>query len=224
MCTEASVPDLSRRREGGPGPLVLGLVGPAGSGKSTVARALAAAGARVLDADRIGHEVTDGDADVRHALVAEYGADVYGPDGRLDRARVAAKVFRDPAALARLNALVQPRILARLRAGIADAVRTGFAGAVVVDAALLLDWGFEKECDAVIAVVAPQELQVARLRAARGWSVSEAARRLANARTNEAFERLADATIVNDGTEAEAQASARAVLEKWMNVKRARES
>src|SRR5438874_1657528 len=68
MCTEASIPDLSRRRPAGPGPVVLGLVGPAGSGKSTVARAWAAEGARVLDADRIGHEVTDSDSDVRRAL------------------------------------------------------------------------------------------------------------------------------------------------------------
>src|SRR2546429_4197929 len=119
MCTELPPPRLARpRRAPRPGPLVVGLVGRAGSGKSTVARALAAAGARVLDADRIGHAITDGDPDVRAALATEYGPEVYRPDGQLDRKRVAAKVFADPAALGRLNLLVHPRILERLRAGI----------------------------------------------------------------------------------------------------------
>lgn len=190
----------------------MALVGPAGSGKTTVARALEAAGARVLDADRMGHEITDGVPEVRRALAEEYGADVYRADGTLDRRRVAAKVFDDPAALARLNLLVHPRILERLRAAIAAATRERFTGALVVDAALLLDWGFERECDAVIAVIAPAPLQVARLVAGRGWSEAEARRRLARARGNQAFADLADEVIVNDGSEAEAGAAARAAL------------
>ncbi len=193
---------------------MLGLVGPAGSGKSLVARALAADGARVLDADRMGHEITEGDPEVRATLAAEYGADVYRPDGSLDRRRVAAKVFEDPAALTRLNLLVHPRILKRLREGLADAVRERFAGTVVVDAALLLDWGFERECDAVLAVVAPPALQISRLMAARSWTVEQAQQRLARARHNEAFAALADETLVNDRGEAEAAEAARAALER----------
>src|SRR5262245_9331802 len=91
------------RRAPAPGPFVVGLVGPAGSGKSTLARALAGPLVRVLDADRMGHEIVNEDAAVRAALSAEYGADVYRADGTLDRPRVAAAVFSDPQALARLN-------------------------------------------------------------------------------------------------------------------------
>jgi dephospho-CoA kinase len=222
MCTERPPDDAARRRRTpieqrdaasstssrgrrarprGAAPFVLGIVGPAGSGKSTLARSLAGPRTRVLDADRFGHEITDGDAAVRAALAAEYGADVYRADGTLDRARVGARVFSDPAALARLNALVHPRIVQRLRDGVAAA---DGADTVVVDAALLLDWGFERECDAVLAVVAPRELQIARLRRARGWSEEEAERRLATARSNEAFTSLADTVVVNDGDEAAA--------------------
>src|SRR5262249_17759822 len=147
---------------------VLGLVGPAGSGKSTLARSLAGPLVRVLDADRMGHEIGEHDPAVRAALSAEYGDDVYRADGTLDRARVAARVFSDAEALARLNRLMHPRIEQRLREEIAAATREGFAGTVVVDAALLLDWGFERECDAVLAVVAPLPLQLERLRTARG--------------------------------------------------------
>jgi dephospho-CoA kinase len=166
----------------------------------------------VLDADRLGHEITDTDPEVRAALAAEYGADVYRADGSLDRARVAARVFADPLALARLNQLVHPRILHRLREAIRDAERDDFHGIVVVDAALLLDWGFERECDAVLAVVASPELQRARVMAARGWSREQADQRLARARSNQSFAALADVTIVNDRDEAEATAAARAAV------------
>lgn len=206
----------ARRPRPARGPFVVGVVGPAGSGKSTLARALAGPGARVLDADRYGHEITDGDAAVRAALTAEYGPAVYRADGSLDRARVAARVFSDPAALARLNALVHPRILDRLRAEIA---RAADLDTVVVDAALLLDWGFERECDAVVAVVAPREQQLERLRRARGWNEEEASRRLAAARTTAAFAALADEVVVNDADEAAAVQAMRAAVgrlrERW---------
>jgi dephospho-CoA kinase len=215
MCTDGAAASAGRPRRPASDtrtPFVVGLVGPAGSGKSTLARALALGGARVLDADRYGHELGDRDPAVRVALTAEYGPGVYRGDGTLDRAQVAAKVFTDTAALARLNALMHPRILERLRAEIASAERERFTGTVIVDAALLLDWAFERECDAVVAVVAPRALQVERLRATRGWSAAEAERRLALARTNERFAEAADAVVVNDGREPDAVAALAAAI------------
>src|SRR5215831_11478887 len=117
----ARSPGTARARRPRPAagsPFVVAIVGPAGSGKSTLARALAGPRVRVLDADRLGHEITDQDPAVRAALAAEYGADVYRADGTLDRPRVGARVFSDPQALSRLNRLVHPRILARLRDGV----------------------------------------------------------------------------------------------------------
>jgi dephospho-CoA kinase len=107
---------------------------------------------------------------------------------------------------------MHPRILERLRAEIASAERERFTGTVIVDAALLLDWAFERECDAVVAVVAPRALQVERLRATRGWSAAEAERRLALARTNERFAEAADAVVVNDGREPDAVAALAAAI------------
>uniref|UniRef100_A0A832I085 Dephospho-CoA kinase n=1 Tax=Eiseniibacteriota bacterium TaxID=2212470 RepID=A0A832I085_UNCEI len=190
----------ARRPRADDGLFIVGLVGRAGSGKSTVARALAADGARVIEADRLGHEVTDGDPEVRAALAAEYGADVYRPDGALDRARVAARVFADPEARARLDRLVHPRIVERIRRTL-DAWRAaGHRGVVVVDAALMLEWGLERACDAIVAVTAPEEEQVARLAAARGWTPEQARARLAAQRTNERFAAAADAVLDNRGS------------------------
>ena len=192
-----------RRAGADDGLLILGLAGRAGSGKSTVARALEARGVPVIDADRIGHEITDTDPEVRAALAAEYGPNVYRPDGTLDRGRVGARVFSDAAARARLDRLVHPRILRRIRAKLDELRADRFQGPVLVDAALMFDWGFERECDAVIAVTAPEPEQIARLARSRGWSESQARARLAAQRSDEAFSAAADLAIENRGSEAE---------------------
>src|SRR5262249_3443047 len=149
-----------------------------------------------------GHAVTDGDPEVRAALSAEYGADVYRPDGTLDRARVAAKVFADRAARERLDSLTHPRIVARIRAAVERVRASGFGGVVVVGAALMLAWGLERDCDAVLAVVAPESEQLARLAASRGWTEAQARARLAAQRTNEAFAAAADRVLDNRGSRA----------------------
>jgi dephospho-CoA kinase len=207
-------PTRQRRPAADDGLLIVGLVGRAGSGKSSVARALVAHGAVLLDADRIGHEVTDTDPEVRAALVAEYGPAVYLEDGTLNRRLVATLVFSAPAALAALNRLVHPRIVQRLRARIDDLAAAGRPAVVVVDAALMLDWGFERQCDAVIAVRAPEESRVARLVASRGWTDAEARRRLAAQRPDEQFALAADEVIDNAGAETEVEAASLAVLER----------
>src|SRR5262245_54682223 len=126
MSTSGSAASRARRVPVADGLFIVGLVGRAGSGKTTVADALAADGARVIEADGLGHAVTDGDPDVRAGLSAEYGPEVYRENGTLDRARVAAKVFTDRAARERLDRLTHPRIVARIRAEVERLRVTGF--------------------------------------------------------------------------------------------------
>jgi len=203
-----------RRKASGDGLFILGLIGRAGSGKTTVARALEREGAHVIEADRVGHEVADGDTEVRKALVAEYGAGIYRADQTLDRAQVAARVFRDPEARGRLDRLVHPRIVERIRDEIGRLREQGFRGLVVVDAALMLRWGSERVCDAVIAVVAPEAEQVARLARGRGWSEAEARARLMAQDSNEELSAGADVTLDNRGTTDALIRSARAAVNR----------
>ncbi len=216
MTETRPIPDPARpRREpSNDGLTIVGLVGRAGSGKSTVADLLAARGARVVDADRLGHEITDSDPVVREAMLREYGPAVYLDDGSLNRRLVAARVFADPEALEQLNTLVHPRILRRIRERLSTLAAEGFRGVVVVDAALMLDWAFERECDAVLAVIAPESAQVERLVRSRGWAPAEAKRRLDAQRTNEAFVAAADEVIDNAGDEAALSAATGAALER----------
>ena len=201
-----------RRPRSGDGLFVVGLVGRAGSGKGAAAAAWSADGALVIEADRVGHEVTDSDPDVRAGLVAEYGPDVYDAAGRLDRERVAARVFADPAARARLDRLVHPALVAGLRRRLEVLRSRGWRGVVVLDGALLLEWGLERDCDAVVAVTAPEAEQLRRLMRSRGWSAEQAGRRLAAQRTNEAFAAAADVTLENAGSLEELERRARAAL------------
>lgn len=214
----APAPALPRRPRSPDGLFIVGLVGRAGSGKSTVSSALVADGARVIEADRVGHQVTDTDPEVREALIAEYGPGVYRADGTLDRRQVAARVFTDPAARARLDRLTHPRLVARIGHALESLRQQGFRGIVVLDAALMLEWGLERWCDVVLAVTAPESDQLARLHASRGWSEEEARARLAVQRTHEEFAAAADARLENRGTREDLARAARDTLDRLRGV------
>jgi len=189
-----------RRRAARDGLVVVGLTGGLGAGKSTVARALAAAGARVVDADRMGHAVLE-EAGVRRELAAAFGADVLGADGGVRRDELGRRAFATPEALARLNAVVHPRLLSRLRDEIESLAAEGYRGLVVLDAALLVEWDLGAWCDVVVAVAAPREARRRRAQAALGLSDADVEARLARQLPEEERVRYADRVLVNDGSE-----------------------
>ena len=141
---------------------VLGLTGGIGSGKSAVAARLAThAGARVVLADDLAKRIMATDPDLRAALVARFGADTFGPDGALDRARLAARVFGQPGDLAALNALVHPAVRRAMQAEIAEARADGVR-LFVYEAALLFEAGADALVDHVALVTAPEDVRLRR--------------------------------------------------------------
>ena len=173
----------------------MGLTGGVASGKSTVSMLLRSLGAVVVDADALAREVVAPGTPGLAAVVEEFGPEMIGPDGALDRARLGAVVFADPARRAALEAIVHP--LVRARAEEIEAAAP--AGAVVVhDIPLLVETGQGSRFDAVLVVDVPVEVQVARAVGDRGWSEDEARSRIAAQAARE--ERLAAATYVIDNT------------------------
>ena len=163
-----------------PGPLVVGLVGGIGSGKSEVARLMGERGGVLVDADRIGHELLQ-DPAIKQRVVERWGPGVLGAEGEVDRAELAAAVFSgsgggNPGVQA-LNEVVHPTLVARVRSAVEGARRRGAAPWVVVDAALLLEWGLGALCDAIVFVEASAEERRRRVARSRGWSAEELARR-----------------------------------------------
>jgi len=189
----------------------VGLTGGIGAGKSEVARRLAAHGAVVIDYDRLAREVVAPGSPGLAAVVAELGDDVLAADGSLDRERVAALVFADPAARGRLNAIVHPLVGALAAQGHAAA---GPNAVVVHDIPLLVENGLAPAFDAVVVVIAGDpERQVRRL-VARGLSEADARARIAVQASDE--QRLAVATqvIVNDGGMSDLDAQVEAVWQE----------
>jgi dephospho-CoA kinase len=154
----------------------IGLTGPIGCGKSTVAGWLATRGAVVVDADRIAREVTAPGQVAHDAVIDRFGDTVRAPDGSLDRAALARIVFADPAALAALEAIVHPAVRPLILAAIQTADASA-APAVVIEAIKLVEGGLAELCDDVWLVTCDPHAQRERL-LARGADPEDADRRI----------------------------------------------
>ena len=178
--------------------ITIGLIGGVASGKSAVARVLAERGAVILDADRVGHEVLR-DPAVIQQLVARWGSRILNEQGEVNRSAVAKIVFAPGNERERqfLNSLSHPQIAVRL-AGQLDELRQTTSPAAVLDAALLLEAGWDHLCDEIIYVDVPRELRLARARG-RGWDDAELAKREATQLPLEEKKRRATIVIDNSG-------------------------
>ena len=189
---------------------VVGLTGGIGAGKSTVASLLAELGAEVIDADRIGHQAYRPGSEGFARVVEAFGPGVVGADGAIDRRALGALVFADPAARARLDALVHPLIAAEVGRRIAAARAEGFARPLVVEAAILLEAGWSPLVDRVWVVSTRRENAIARVMAARGMTRAEVERRLDAQMSDAERRRHADLVLENDDSPAALRAAVEA--------------
>lgn len=177
--------------------ILIGLTGGIASGKSTAARFFREAGAEVIDADRLARSAVEPGRPALEEIRAEFGPSVILPDGTLDRAALAAKVFGDEEARARLNRIVHPRVEEEVRREVSR-IRGADPGAVIVyDIPLLYEGGLADRFDAVVVIYVPREEQLRRLRARDGLSAEEAAARLASQMDIEEKARRADFVVEN---------------------------
>ena len=196
----------------------MGVTGGIATGKTSLVAELARGGpSRVVNADRIGHTIL-ARPEIARSLGATFGSSILDAEGRIVRARLGSLAFADRGALERLNAIVHPPLLAELREQIDGLAAAGFAGMVVIDAALLVEWDLGGWCDCVVAVVSRPEIQIERLGRDRGLAAEEASHRLALQLPHEARARAADFVLENDGPlerfEADARELARRVWER----------
>ncbi len=156
----------------------MGLTGGIGSGKSAVARMFRELGAEVIDADQVARDVVEPGQPALAEIVATFGRDMLGLDGRLDRKRLAELVFGDAEARRKLNAITHPRIGAETARRIQTLSARG-APVVLYEAALLVENGLHAGLGGLIVVSAPEEVQIARVIARDGLSEAEARARIA---------------------------------------------
>lgn len=165
-------PDRTRRR-----PLLIGVTGPIGCGKSTISVALASRAGVIVDADRLSHQASERGSALAEAIGQRFGPAVIAADGSLDRPALGRIVFSDPAALRALEAIVQPAVRVLIERAVESADSAG-APFVVVEAIKLVEAGYAARCDEVWLVTCTPEEQRQRL-AGRGYPVDEIERRIA---------------------------------------------
>lgn len=191
-------------------PPVIGLTGGIAAGKSTVAEYLAARGAHIIDADRVGHEVITPKGEAYPEVVAAFGTEILADDGTISRPKLGAIVFADPARLAELNGISHPRMGQRMAREI-EKLRLRSQRErpplIVIDAAILFEAGWDTLCDQVWTVEAEPERSIARLAGRNGLSREEALARIHAQMDNAERARRADRVIRNEGTVAELRAT-----------------
>jgi dephospho-CoA kinase len=192
---------------------VIGLIGGIGSGKSRVAGLLAEQGAFVVDADTVGHALLD-QRPVRDLVVGRFGKQILAsppaekdgsddepapmPAPAIDRRVLGKIVFNDRGALRQLESILHPRMRRTFERAIARTIRQGRARGVVLDAAILLEAGWDTLCDRVVFVEAPRDQRVARLAEARGWTDEMLTARESAQWPLDRKRAQADAVVVND--------------------------
>jgi dephospho-CoA kinase len=194
---------------------VVGLTGPMGAGKSTVAAVLRELGARVLDADAIARDEQSRGTTGYSAILQQFGTEVLGEDKEIDRRKLGDIVFADPRRLEQLERILHPRVIARILQArkMLPAEQT-----LVVEAIKLLETSLRSVCDRIWVVLAPRDQLLPRL-AQRGMSDAGVTARLAVQASEDEFRRAADVLIENDG---DRDALRAAVAAAWSKVREPR--
>jgi dephospho-CoA kinase len=174
---------------------LIGLTGNIATGKSAVLRILRQLGAKAIDADALVHQLMAKGMPVWQAILGQFGEEILGPEGEIDRGKLGAIVFADAEALKRLEAIVHPAVA--VRAG--ELIRQAAEPVVVVEAIKLIEAGWHRTCDALWVVTCPKEQQLKRLMRTRKLSRQEALLRIEAQPPQEEKVALADVVIDNSG-------------------------
>jgi dephospho-CoA kinase len=190
---------------------VIGLTGGIGSGKSTVAVYLAALGAKIIDLDKVGHEVIRLGEPAYERVVREFGRGILGDSGEIDRQKLGSIVFINPQALMRLNHIVHPGIDKIVKDSV-EAYRRQGVKVVVLEAAAILEAGRTAQADELWTTTAPEATVLKRLGERSGYSRAESRARLRSQLPVEERLKHADVVIDTDCTLDELKAR---VKEAW---------
>ena len=178
---------------------VIGVTGGIGSGKSTVSKILSELGAKVVDADKIGHQCYLPGTETFQDVVTAFGREIVAKDGNIDRKKLGAIVFKDPEALARLNKIVHPRMY-KMMAEQIEAYRRNGETVVIMEAAILFEAGWTPLVDEVWVTVASEPTVVKRVKERTGLPEEQIRSRIRSQLSNEERTRKANVVIQNDSS------------------------
>ncbi len=179
---------------------IIGLTGPTGSGKSTVAKLMQEKGLAVIDCDLVAREVVEKGSPLPELLCEAFGDDILLSDGSLDRKMLAKKAFRDKESTELLNGIMLPFITERIKEQLMLLTDDGVE-ATVLDAPTLFESGLQSECDSVIAVLCDREIRKQRIIARDNLTDEQAETRLKASKPDSFYMDRTRHIVVNNGDE-----------------------
>lgn len=186
--------------------MIIGLTGGIASGKSTIGSMLSDLGAQLVDADAVAREIVLPGEPVLEAIASLFGQAVLQADGYLNRSALGNIVFRDPASLAKLEAITHPAIRKRMWEQIHKYAEEAPSGLIIGDVPLLYETKQEGLYEGVLVAYVPADVQIKRLMKRNGMAEEEAKRRVSLQMDIELKRKRADWVIDNSGTLEETQA------------------
>ncbi len=196
---------------------IIGITGPTGAGKTTALRELEKLGGAIIDCDAVYHEILQSDTTLQDELERAFGP-LKDELGRFDRKKLGGVVFRDPAALERLNDIVWPYI-GRAVEGQLEQARQQGRSCAAVDGITLIESGLAERCDTTVAVLAPVEERVRRICLREGISEEYARARVSAQKQEDYFRANCEHILMNDCAGAEEFArQSRTLFEQIMHL------
>jgi len=180
-------------------PLIIGLTGVPGTGKSAVADYFRDKGAMILSGDKIGHEILDYNHSAKRQLVKIFSRDILNNEGQVDRKKLGLIVFSDADSLRKLNEIVHPPLLRMLKARIKKAKSERKSRLIIVDAALIFEWGIVNWFDFILVVTSPRYLSIRRMMS-KGLTHRQACQKMSSQWKQSQKKELADYVISNKGS------------------------
>lgn len=194
--------------------VIIGLTGPTGAGKSTVAGILGELGCAVIDCDKTARQVLDECVLCLRELQQEFGGDIVRETGLIDRALLARRAFSSHEKTQRLNEITHPWILRRVGEEI-DARRAAGSEFIIVDAPLLFESGADAQCDKILAVVTPLPVRLDRIIRRDGIDRETALSRIRAQQADEYYTSRSDAWLSGDESPEKLRRQAADLLERW---------
>ncbi len=194
---------------------VLGLTGPTGSGKTTVALTFAQMGYHIVDTDKIAKKIMEKGGEALPLTAKEFGKDIIKEDGTLDRKLLAQRAFKDRESTQRLNKITHPLIYEKSLLEIQEYSEKGY-DKFILDAPVLFESNGERFCTKTLAVTAPKEIRINRIMSRDGITREDALLRMNAQHTDDFYTSHADFTLINDGEKEDLQAKTIRLIEEYL--------
>jgi dephospho-CoA kinase len=198
--------------------VLVGVTGGIACGKTEVCKVFQKKGAIILSGDEIGKEVIEKDKNVLEELVQAFGKEILNKNKNLNRRKLGKIAFASVESKDKLNKIIHPYLLRELRKRIKNFRRKVDKDVVVVDAALIVEWGLQKELDHLVFVESKREDKIKRLQKHKGYSRKETLDRIKSQLPETTKKRLADFVIVNDKGVNELREKAEKVFRRIMST------